>query len=207
MPKSTNAFVELVYRMPAKPTAGRVTVWRALKKLGVIYLQDSACVIPDLPELREELNRILGKIEDSGGSYHLLPLVRLPPEEEAKLIQLFVQQSEKHYDEIVEDCEVNFVKEIEFEHFRKNYSYAEAEEIRMDFEKISSWLQRVEERDWFGAPNAAEAREWLERCERLLEDFEAKVFEVAERHDDMKEADRPVATESDSESAKRRTGR
>jgi hypothetical protein len=206
MPKSTNAFVELVYRMPAKPTAGRVTVWRALKKLGVIYLQDSACVIPDLPELREELNRILGKIEDSGGSYHLLPLRQLPPEEEAKLIQLFVQQSEKHYDEIVEDCEVNFVKEIEFEHFRKNYSYAEAEEIRMDFEKISSWLLRVEERDWFGAPNAAEAREWLERCERLLEDFEAKVFEVAERHDDMKEADPPTA-EPDADSLNRRSSR
>jgi hypothetical protein len=195
MPKNTRAFLELVYRMPAKPTAGRVTVWRALKKLGVVYLQDSACVVPDLPGLRTELDRILGKIEDSGGTYHLLPLVQLPPEEEAKLVHLFVQQSEKHYEEIIEDCEVNFVKEIQFEHFRENYSYAEAEEIRMNFEKISGWLDKVAERDWFGAPNAPEAREWLQKCEGLLEDFEAKVFEVAGKHSEMKDwSDRPSAT-------------
>lgn len=186
MPKNGRAFLELVYRMPAKPTAGRVTVWRALKKLGVVYLQDSACVVPDLPGLREELDRILAKIEDSGGTYHLLPLDHLPPEEEAKLVHLFVQQSEKHYEEIIEDCEVNFVKEIQFEHFRENYSYEEAEEIRMNFEKISTWLDRVSERDWFGAPNAGEASEWLQRCEGLLEDFEAKVFEVVGMPDEMK---------------------
>lgn len=195
MPKNTRAFLELVYRMPAKPTAGRVTVWRALKKLGVVYLQDSACVVPDLPELREELDRILGKIEDSGGTYHLLPLVQLPPDEEAKLVHLFVQQSEKHYEEVIEDCEINFVKEIQFEHFRENYSYEEAEEIRMNFEKISTWLDRVAERDWFGAPNAADAREWLQKCEGLLEDFEAKVFEVAGEHTDTKGwPGRPSAT-------------
>ena len=31
----------------------------------------------------------------------------------------------------------NFVKEIEFEHFRKNYTYEEAEQIRLEFEKIA----------------------------------------------------------------------
>jgi tagatose-1,6-bisphosphate aldolase non-catalytic subunit AgaZ/GatZ len=36
----------------------------------------------------------------------------------------------------------------------------------------------VEQRDFFGAPNRAEARSWLDRCEQLLEQFEATVFEV-----------------------------
>ena len=93
------------------------------------------------------------------GQYHLLPLVDVPEEEEAKLVQLFVDQTAKHYAEIVENCEVNFVKEIEFENFRQNYTYEEAEEIRMEFEKICTWFERVQERDWFGAPNAGEARE------------------------------------------------
>jgi hypothetical protein len=207
MPKQSRAFLELVYRMPVKPTAGRVTVWRALKKLGVVYLQDSACVVPDLPNLREELDRILAKIEDSGGTYHLLPLVGLPPAEEAKLVHLFVQQSEKHYEEIIEDCEVNFVKEIQFEHFRENYSYAEAEEIRMNFEKISTWLDRVAERDWFGAANQADAREWLQRCELLLEDFEAKVFEVAGRQNDMKEQPDGISAPVDEKAERDRNAR
>jgi hypothetical protein len=172
------SFIQLVYRMPAKPTAGRVAVWRNLKKAGAVYLQDSVCVLPDTKELRAEVDQVLARIDESGGTYHLLPLGDLPAAEEDKLVQLFVDQAAKHYGEIVENCEVNFVKEIEFEHFRENYTYEEAEEIRMEFEKICTWFDRVQERDWFGAPNADEAREWLRRCESLLEEFEGKVFEL-----------------------------
>lgn len=155
-----------------------MAVWRNLKKIGAVYLQDSACVIPDTAELRRELSPILERLDAGDGRYHLLPLRTLPPDEEQKLVDLFVQQSADHYREIIEDCEVNFVKEIEFEHFRQNFTYEEAEEIRMDFEKLGTWFDRVRERDWFGAPNREEALTWLKRCEELLEGFEEKVFEV-----------------------------
>jgi hypothetical protein len=171
-------FLLLIYRMPASPTAGRVAVWRNLKKMGAVYLQDSACVIPDTAPLRRELAPVLERIDAAGGRYHLLPVRSLPAAEEEKLVDLFVAQTADHYREIIENCEVNFVKEIEFEHFRSNFTYEEAEEIRMDFEKICTWFARVEERDWFGAPNREEARAWLRRCEELLEGFEQKVFEV-----------------------------
>ncbi len=171
-------FLLLVYRMPAKPTAGRVAVWRSLKKIGAVYLQDSVCVIPDTAPLRRELAPVLERIDADGGRYHMLPLRTLPQAEEEKLVALFVEQSAQHYREIVENCEVNFVKEIEFERFRQNFTYEEAEEIRMEFEKIGMWFQRVEERDWFGAASREQARGWLQRCEALLEAFEAKVFEV-----------------------------
>jgi hypothetical protein len=177
-------FLQLVYRMPAKPTAGRVAVWRNLKKTGAVYLQDSACVLPDTDMIRNELEPVLRRIDESEGSYHLLPLAELPEEEDAKLVQLFVDQTSKHYEEIVENCEVNFVKEIEFETFRENYTYEEAEEIRMEYEKICTWFDRVRERDWFGAPNEGEAREWLRRCEAMLDEFEAKVFELQGGHGD-----------------------
>ncbi len=171
-------FLLLVYRMPAKPTAGRVAVWRSLKKTGAVYLQDSVCVIPDTAALRRELAPVLERIDTDGGRFHILPLRTLPETEEAKLVGLFLDQSAQHYREIVENCEVNFVKEIEFERFRENFTYEEAEEIRMEFEKIGTWFDRVVARDWFGAGNREEARSWLQRCEALLEEFEAKVFEV-----------------------------
>jgi len=164
--------------MPAKPTAGRVAVWRNLKKIGAVYLQDSVCVIPDTAGFRRELAPTLERIDASGGRYHVLPLRKLPPGEEEKLVELFVEQAAKHYREIVENCEVNFVKEIEFERFRKNFTYEEAEEIRMEFEKIGTWFGRVQERDFFGAPNRADAQSWLDRCETMLEEFEATVFEA-----------------------------
>lgn len=169
-------FLMLVYRMPAKPTAGRVAVWRGLKKAGAVYVQDSVCVVPDTKRLRTELAPTLERIGSASGAYHLLPLRKLPEAEEAKLVDLFIAQASKHYEEIVENCEVNFAKEIEFETFRQNFTYEEAEEIRMEFEKICTWFDRVLERDWFGAPNRETARAWLRRCEAMLEDFEARVF-------------------------------
>ena len=174
-------FILLVYRMPATPTAGRVAVWRLLKKIGAIYLQQSLCAFPDNARLRRDLAPVLKRIEESQGEYHLLPLRKLTGEEDAKLADQFLEQTEKHYEEIIENCEVNFTKEVEFETFRKNFTYEEAEEIRAEFEKITSWFDRVRERDWFTSPREADARAWIEKCGRLLEDFEAKVFETQEK--------------------------
>jgi hypothetical protein len=173
-------FVVLIYRMPARPTAGRVAVWRQLKKVGAIYLQQSVCIFPDIARIRREMQPILRKIGEAGGEYHLLPLRQTSSEERQKLIDQFQTQTSNHYQEIIENCEVNFQKEIQFETFRENFTYEEAEEIRIEFEKICNWFARVKERDWFGAPNQQDAAVWLARCESLLEEFEAKVYEVQE---------------------------
>jgi hypothetical protein len=175
-----NRFTLLVYRMPPKPTAGRVAVWRQLKKIGAIYLQQSVCVFPAKPEVRRDLAPILERIVDAAGEFHLFSLRKLDATEERKLILQFQDQTSNHYQEIIENCEVNFTKEIEFETFRKNFTYEEAEEIRTEFEKIGAWFDRVRRRDWFGAPNMIQAKEWLERCEKMLEEFEARVFAVQE---------------------------
>jgi hypothetical protein len=169
-------FMVLVYRMLAKPTAGRVAVWRLLKKAGAIYLQQSVCIFPDYGPIRSDLTQILKRIESAGGEYHLLPLRQPAPAELHKLVVQFQEQTSKHYEEIIENCEVNFTKEIEFETFRKNFTYEEAEEIRAEFEKIDQWYERVRARDWFGAENRAEAHEWVRKCRKMLEAFEEQVY-------------------------------
>jgi hypothetical protein len=176
MADRVDSFTVLVYRMPAKPTTARVAVWRQLKKSGAIYLQQSVCVFPDNRALQKDLEPTLERITAGKGEYHLLPLRSPDASEKAKLIQQFQEQTSNHYQEIIENCEVNFTKEIEFEIFRKNFTYQEAEEIRAEFEKIAAWYDRVLRRDWFGAPNESTAKGWIDRCEAMLEDFEGRVF-------------------------------
>jgi hypothetical protein len=184
--------VLIVYRMPAKPTSARVAVWRQLKKTGAVYLQQSVCVFPDMPRIRRDLQPILTKIDSSRGGYHLLPLRNVPASEQEKLVREFQSQSGKQFQEIIENCEVNFQKEVEFESFRGNFTYEEAEEIRIEFEKIVRWYATVAERDWFGAPNAEEARLWLGRCEKLLEGFEEKVFQIQSADDAVRPSRSPM---------------
>jgi len=173
----------LAYRMAPQPTANRVYVWRMLKKVGAVYLQQSVTVFPDNKAVSRELQPILEKITASSGEYHLLPLRQLPKPEMDKLVAQFVDQTSRHYEEIIENCEVNFTKEIEFETFRRNFTYEEAEEIRAEYEKIVSWFERVNARDWFGAPNRSIALQWLERSRTMLEGFEAQVYQAQERAD------------------------
>lgn len=163
-----------------------------MKKAGAVYLQQSVCIFPDTARIHRELQPILSKIDASSGSFHLLPLRSLPASEQDKLVKEFQSQSGKQYQEIIENCEINFQKEIEFETFRENFSYEEAEEIRIEFDKIVRWYAAVAERDWFGASNALEARQWVDRCEKLLEGFEEKVFQIQSADDAVPPARSPA---------------
>ena len=166
----------LIYQVPSQPSAARVSVWRELKRMGALYLQQSVCILPTTEPLLLALQKIAERITELEGNYHLLPLTNLPEEEEKKIIDGFVAQSNLQYDEIIENCEVNFTKEIEFETFRQNFTYAEVEEIRQELDKIRRWYERVIERDWFAAGRKDAAWHCIEQCEKLFESFEEKVF-------------------------------
>src|SRR5439155_21098743 len=90
--------------------------------------------------------------------------------------------SAKQYAEIVEECETKFVREVEFETFRQNFTFAEAEEIEQDLDKVRRWFARVRERDWFGADGREEVRAWVARCAELLDSFYAEVHARAAGH-------------------------
>jgi hypothetical protein len=166
----------LVYRVPTEPASKRVTIWRDLKRLGSLYLQQCVCILPDRPELRTELERIGEKIEAMDGEQTLFEIPRLRETDEQRIIGSFRTLRNNEYQEIVEECETKFVKEIEFEHFRQNYSFEEAEEIGQDLEKIRRWFDRIVTRDWFGAAGRREVEVWIERCAELLSEFEHEVY-------------------------------
>ncbi|MDB5074806.1 MAG: hypothetical protein JWO42_985 [Chloroflexi bacterium] len=176
MTQARRKYQLLIYQVPSQPSAARVGVWRELKRMGALYLQQSVCIFPDVKTLRAPLQGITERISALGGTFHLLPLRSLPLEEETKIVEGFLAQSTQQYDEIIENCEVNFTKEIEFETFRQNFTYAEAEEIRQDLDKMKRWYERVVARDWYEAARREDAAAWIERRERLLEEFEEKVF-------------------------------
>ena|SRR5437762_7988989 len=166
----------LIYRVPTEPASKRVAVWRDLKRLGALYLQQCACIFPDIPAVTDEVNQVAAKIPALGGETFLLEVPRMPPDDETRIIQAFRELRANEYAEIIEECETKFVKEIEFERFRENYTFEEAEEIEQDLEKIRRWFDRVRERDWFKADRRDEVESWLAHCQGLLARFEEEVY-------------------------------
>jgi hypothetical protein len=180
----------LVYRVPTEPASKRVAVWRDLKRMGALYLQQCVCILPDLPAVRDDLERVTTKIPEMEGEYTLFDVPLLADADATKIVAAFRLLRDKEYAEIIEECETKFVKEIEFEHFRQNYTFEEAEEIGQDLEKIRRWYARIVERDWFGAVRRDEVAVWIEKCQELLNAFEQDVY----RHssDDAPDASPPI---------------
>ena len=167
----------LIYRVPTETSRARVAVWRDLKRMGAFYLQQAVCVLPDRPPVLAKVEAIRAMLDDLGGSSTFLTLRDLDDATSAEFVAGFRSQSAREYAEIVEECETKFFKEIEFERFRENYTFEEAEEIRQDLEKLKRWLAKVEDRDYLLAEGHDQAVARIAECERLLEAFESDVYD------------------------------
>jgi hypothetical protein len=58
----------LTYRVPREPSAPRIAVWRALKRLGVAQLGDGLVALPADARTREQLDWVAEQIVEAGGS-------------------------------------------------------------------------------------------------------------------------------------------
>lgn len=172
-------WVLLTYKVPTQSSRARVAVWRDLKRLGALYLQQAVCVLPALPELLVALDLVRKRIDDLDGTSFSARLTDLSDRDRSQLVDGVLGNSARDYAEIIEECETKFFREIEFERFRKNFTFEETEEIAQDLEKLRRWLAKIVARDWIGAPGRAEAEAKVAQCAVMLEEFEAEVFEVS----------------------------
>jgi hypothetical protein len=165
----------LIYRINADSSSRRTYVWRQLRELGAVYLQQAAAVLPDRPALRASLDRLGQRIRATGGEASLLETRSPTPEWEADLIARFDSARDAEYDEIVESVE-RFEDEIRRETRKRRFRFAELEESEADWEKLRRWFARISERDFFATAGRASAEEALERGRGLLGEFTQAVY-------------------------------
>src|SRR5260221_4300334 len=72
VPGEGNGWLLLVYRVPSEPTRLRAAVWRRLKSLGAIYLQNSAAALPASIDAERALRKLRREILDMSGTAVLL---------------------------------------------------------------------------------------------------------------------------------------
>ena len=74
-PDGARRWLLIIYRIKAESSGRRTYVWRQLRQLGAVYLQQAAAVLPDRPELRVELERLGQRIRNTGGEASVLETV------------------------------------------------------------------------------------------------------------------------------------
>lgn len=58
----------MIYKIPREPSANRVYVWRKLKKLRAVLLQDAVWVLPESSRTREQFQWLAAEIAELGGT-------------------------------------------------------------------------------------------------------------------------------------------
>jgi hypothetical protein len=164
----------LIYRVPQDPPGRRTYVWRQLRQLGAVYLQQAAAILPERPELRETLEALCQRIREYGGEVSLLSTVSPDDVWEGELVARFNQARDAEYSEVIENVE-RFEDEIKRERSKGRFTFAQLEDIEGEWDKLQRWYVRLRARDFFDAPGRRGADEALTRGQGALEAFTAEV--------------------------------
>ncbi|MEV6605847.1 Chromate resistance protein ChrB [Kutzneria sp. NPDC051319] len=149
----------------------RVHVWRKLRSLGAVYLQQSVCLLPARPEVVKEIRRLTDRIRHQGGTARMLSMAFTDPAAEQAIIAEFNSARDTEYAEVLERLP-ELRRELADEQARGNATYAEVEESEADLERFRAWVTKIAARDYFDAPGGHTARDAIEDAAAELAAFE-----------------------------------
>lgn len=180
----------LTYKVPMRPAKHRVGIWRKLKALGAIYLQNGVCVLPRTEEHLRRLKVLEREIADTGGEAILLHTASLDRAQQEKVVSRFAIERDEAYAEFISRCD-DFEAEIARERAAGKFTYAEVEENEEDLVKLRTWLDKIVRLDFFGAPRRGEAQARLARCAAILDAYAHDVFAAQEENRETSEPEGP----------------
>lgn len=149
----------LVYQLPREPSRHRVAVWRKLKSLGALYLQDGAAALPEDAMTREQLEWLQLRVREAGGEATLWEAVPNTAAENEALVEQFRAGREETYEALIEAAE---------RLRRKAALGADATALLEELEKLEREFRAERRRDYFRSPLRSVAAGALRTARKTL---------------------------------------
>src|SRR5438876_5732785 len=90
----------LLYGLPTRQSAERVSLWRKLKKFGALQLKNSAYVLPDQPLHFERFQWLAKQVRDDGGEATLVRAAQIEGKTNQEMARLFSNARADDYQEL-----------------------------------------------------------------------------------------------------------
>jgi hypothetical protein len=148
-------WVLLVYRIPREPSRHRVAVWRKLRDLGALYLQDGVAALPEDAVTREQLEWLQLRVREAGGEATLWEGRPGTMAEEAELVKAFRSSREEAYRTIIAGAE------------RLRRKAEMGGSVFEQLGKLERAFRAERRRDYFRSPLRGEAAEALKAAREL----------------------------------------
>ena len=168
----------ITYRVPADPSRHRVAIWRELRRLGAVPLQQGTWAVPCGEPFDTGFAQVIDGIRAAGGG----PVVLAVADEAASTAQLealFTAQREAEWAEFVSDCG-KYEAELAGEVAKGKLTLAELDEEEESLDRLRRWYRAIRGRDLFGAPGAGAAEQRLKDVTEALERFADQVYQARE---------------------------
>ncbi|MFF4361615.1 Chromate resistance protein ChrB [Streptomyces sp. NPDC001604] len=160
----------------------RMQVWRKLKGLGALYLQQSVCLLPNRPAVATAVAELGERVRSDGGRMRVVHVEIAEEPERDAVAEEMSAAIDQEYAEVLERLP-SFFAELEMEAGRGRAVFAEVEESEADLERFRSWVAKIEARDYFGAPQGDRVRGELKRAAEALAAFEATALACEDQGD------------------------
>jgi hypothetical protein len=155
--------VLLVYRLPREPSRHRVAVWRKLRDLGALYLQDGVAALPEDAVTREQLEWLQLRVREAGGEATLWEGRPGTVAEEAELVEAFRASREEAYRTII----------AEAQHLRRKAAMGGGV-LSERLGKLEREFRAERRRDYFRSPLRGEAAGALKAAREAMRGSEAQ---------------------------------
>ena len=155
----------------------RVQVWRKLRSLGALYLQQSVCLLPARTNVVRDVRRLADRVRHQGGRARVLRISFADPAEERSVVDELNDARDAEYAELLERLP-ELRRELADERARGNATYVEVEESEADLERFRSWLAKIASRDYFAAPAGQRARAAVDEAAVEMVAFEEAALQA-----------------------------
>jgi polyhydroxyalkanoate synthesis regulator phasin len=160
------------YDVPDEPSRIRVRLWRQLKGLGAIYPEMSFCVLPDSKRIRSHLESLTSGLQEFG-PYLLLEAKGTDQRSNNALSDLFKEDLEKEYRELIEECN-EFLDEIRRNVTTGNVTQTEVSELEEALDALERWFAKIRGKDFLRLSAQERIERLIVRCRRALLGFSEK---------------------------------
>jgi hypothetical protein len=147
----------LLYGLPTRRSAERVSLWRQLKRLGAVPLKTSAYLLPDTPSHFERFQWLAQQVRQGRGDATVIRVTEVEGLTQEQIVQMFNDARAVEYDELIRD-----LTRLVEQNKRKR-----RESLDGELDKMAAWLEEIQKTDFFGCSRAHDAQMLLQRATGL----------------------------------------
>lgn len=172
-------FLTFTYKIPREPSKNRVYIWRSVKELGAVYLQQGVALLPYEENLYKILQDLREQVNSLGGKSTLSQLNFLNEEDEKDIILEFKEQINEEYNELQDNCQ-RLIYELDRETENEKFQFSELQEGEEELKKLQRWHDKINKRNYFNSESEEKAKEMLEKAKYRLQQYSDDVYKNEE---------------------------